>query len=62
MVTVFKTKKFLDNLWRVDQGVRINCNSGAMRTNEVGDLVGYRLDSPNAWYIPKGIANIFLMN
>jgi hypothetical protein len=58
----FKTKKYLDNLWRVDQGVKINCNLGAMRTNEVGDFVGHQFNSPNAWYIPKGIVNIFSMN
>jgi hypothetical protein len=40
MVMAFKTKKYLDNLQRVDQGVRISCNSGAMRMNEVGDFVG----------------------
>jgi hypothetical protein len=33
-----------------------------MRTNKVGDVVRQQLDSPNAWYIPKGIANIFSMN
>jgi hypothetical protein len=33
-----------------------------MRTNKVGDFVGHRFDSPNAWYIPKGIANIFSIN
>jgi hypothetical protein len=41
MVTALKTKKYLDNLRRVDQGVRINCNLGAMRTNKVGDFVGH---------------------
>jgi hypothetical protein len=39
MVTAFKTKKYLDNLLRVDQGVKINCNLGAMRINKVGDFV-----------------------
>jgi hypothetical protein len=62
MVTAFKTKKYFANLRRVDWGVRINCNSGAMRTNKVGDFVWHRLDSPNGWYITKGIANIFSMN
>ncbi len=33
-----------------------------MRANKVGHFVGHRLDSPNAWYIPKGITNIFFMN
>jgi hypothetical protein len=48
-VTAFKTKKYLDNLRRLDKGVRINCNSGAMRINKVGDFVRHQLDSPNAW-------------
>ncbi len=58
----FKTKRYFDNLRRVDQGVKINCNLGAMRTNKVGDFVGHRFDSPNTWYIPEGIANIFSMS
>jgi hypothetical protein len=61
-VIEFKTKKYFDNLQSVDQGVRINCNSGAMRTNKVGDFDGHQWDSPNAWNIPEGIANIFSMN
>ncbi len=28
----------------------------------VGDFVGHQFDSPNTWYIPEGIANIFSMN
>ncbi len=42
--------------------MRINCNSGAMRTNTVGDFVGHCLGGLNAWYIPEGIANIFSVN
>jgi hypothetical protein len=61
-VMVFKTKKYLNNLRRKDQGVKINCNLGAMRTNEVGNFVGHHFDSLNACYIPEGIANIFSMN
>ncbi len=57
MVTAFKTKKCLENLQRVKQGVKINCNSRAMRTNIVGDYV-----SMTAWFIPEGIANIFSMS
>ncbi len=37
--------------------MKINCNSGVMCTNEVGDY-----GSMNVWYIPDGIANIFSMN
>ncbi len=54
MVTVFKTGKSLGNIWHVSQGVKINCNSGSMRTNQVGDY-----GSLKVWYIPEGIANIF---
>ena len=39
------------------RGVKINCNSGVMGTNKVGDY-----GSMNVWYIPDGIANIFSMN
>jgi hypothetical protein len=62
MVTALRTKKYLDNLRRVDRGVKINSNLGAIRTNKVGDFVGHQFDSPNAWCIPKGIVNIFSMN
>jgi hypothetical protein len=53
----FKTKKYLENLRTVNRGVKINCKSGAMKTNQVGDY-----GSMNVWYIPDGIANIFSMN
>ncbi len=39
------------------RGVKINCNVGTMKTNQQGD---YRRIS--VWFIPKGIANIFLIN
>ena len=56
-VTAFKPKKYLENLRRVKQGVKINCNSGGMRTNIMGDY-----GSMTAWFIPEGIANIFSMS
>ncbi len=56
-VTAFKSKQYLENIRSVKQGVKINCNSGLMRTNKVRDY-----DSMNVWYIPDGIANIFSMN
>ena len=56
-VTAFKSKEYLENIRSVKQGVKINCNSGVMRTNELGDY-----GSMNVWYIPNGIANIFSMN
>jgi hypothetical protein len=55
--TVFMSKKYLENLKTVDQGVKINCNAEAIRSNQVGDY-----GSISAWFILEGIANIFLMN
>ena len=56
-VTAFKSKQYLENIRSVKRGVKINCNSGVMHTNEVGDY-----GTMNVWYIPDGIANIFSMN
>jgi hypothetical protein len=36
-LTAFKTKTYLEKLRRTSQGVKINCNSRAMKTNVVGD-------------------------
>ena len=36
-VMAFKSKQYLKNVRLVKRGVKINCNSGVMRTNEVGD-------------------------
>ncbi len=55
-VTAFKTRKYLKNLHRVSQGVKTNCNSGAIRTNVIGDYWMMK-----AWFIPESIANIFSM-
>lgn len=52
-VTAFKSKQYLENIRSVKRGVKINCNSGVMCTNEVGDY-----GTMNVWYIPDGIANI----
>jgi hypothetical protein len=41
----------------MEHGININCNSGAMRTNQMGEY-----GSLKVWYIPKGITNIFSMN
>ncbi len=56
-VTAFKSKQYLENIRSVKRGVKINCNSGVMCTNKVGDY-----GSMNMWYIPDGIVNIFSMN
>ena len=56
-VTAFKSKEYLNDIHSVKRGVKINCNLGVMRTNQVGSY-----GSMNVWYIPDGIANIFSMN
>ena len=35
----------------------MNCSSGSIKTNQKGEY-----GRVEAWYIPKGIANIFSMN
>jgi hypothetical protein len=57
MVMAFKSRKYLENLRSVEHGIKINCNSGTMRTNQLGEHVTLKV-----WYIPKGIANVFLMH
>ena len=50
-VTAFKTDRYLKD------GIKINCNAGAVTTNEMesyGQL--------NVWYIPNEIASIFSMH
>ena len=56
-VTAFKADKYLRGIKMVRNGIRINCNAGAVRTNKLGSF-----RSLNMWYIPNGIANIFLMH
>jgi hypothetical protein len=56
-VTAFKARKYLENLQQTNQGVKINCNSGALRTNLIRDF-----GTMKAWYIPDRIANIFSMH
>jgi hypothetical protein len=56
-VTAFKSGKYLKNIRSVNGGVKINCNAGAMTTNERGTYGGLKV-----WYLPDGIANIFSMH
>ena len=37
--------------------MQVNCNAGSIKTNRKGE---YR--RVEAWYMPKGVANIFSMN
>ena len=55
-VTAFKADKYLQGLKTVRDGIKINCNAGAVTTNEQG-----RFGKLRVWYIPNGIANIFSM-
>jgi hypothetical protein len=56
-VTAFKTDKYLKDARTVPGGININCNTRTVTTNKVGKYGGL-----SVWYIPNGIANIFLMN
>jgi hypothetical protein len=53
-VMAFKLKKYIKEVEEGDAGIKINCNAGAVVTNQMG-----KYESINAWYIPEGIANIF---
>jgi hypothetical protein len=57
MVTAFKSKKHLEYIHMVEHRIKINCNSGAMHTNQQRDF-----RRVTAWYIPDEIANILSMN
>jgi hypothetical protein len=56
-VTVFKTNKYLRKIKSVAGGIKINCNAGAVSTNQMGTYGNLKV-----WYIPDRIANIFSMH
>ncbi len=56
-VTAFKSNKYLKNVRTVKQGIRINCNAGAVTIHQKGM---YR--KLNVRYLPHGTANIFSMH
>jgi hypothetical protein len=56
-VTAFKNGKFLRDIHSVREGIKINCNAGAVTTNKKGRFGGL-----SAWYLPDGITNIFSMH
>ncbi len=56
-VTAFKTDKYLKEIRTVRGGIKINCNAGAVSTNQMG-----RYENLKVWYIPDGIPNIFSMH
>ncbi len=56
-VTVFKTDKYLKEIKTLPNGIKINCNAGAVTINQMGSY-----SNLTVWYLPKGITNIFLMH
>jgi hypothetical protein len=57
MVTAFKTDKYLKGIKTLTNGIKINCNAGAVTTKQMGSYSNLKV-----WYLPKGIANIFSMH
>lgn len=53
-IDVFYNGAMLRNIHVVPSTMRIHCNAGVARTNQVGELPGYGM----VWYHPDGIANI----
>jgi hypothetical protein len=56
-VTAFKTDKYLKGIKTLTNRIKINCNAGAATTNHMGSYGNLKV-----WYLPEGIANIFLMH
>ena len=55
--TAFKTAKYTRNIKTKKRGMQVNCNAGSIKTNRKGEY-----GRVEAWYMPKGITNIFSMN
>ncbi len=56
-VTAFKTDKYLKGIKTLTNKIKINCNAGVGTTNQMGSYGNLKV-----WYLPEGIANIFLMH
>jgi hypothetical protein len=56
-MTVFKMDKYLKDVKTLPTGIKINCNAGAVSTEQMG-----RYGRMKVWYLPNGIANIILMH
>ena len=56
-VTAFKFAKYICNIKAQKKVMQVNCNARSIKTNRKGEY-----GRVEAWYIPKGIANIFSMN
>ncbi len=57
IVAAFRTDKYLKGIKTLTNGIKINCNAGAVTTNQVGSYGNLKV-----WYLPEGITNIFLMH
>jgi hypothetical protein len=55
-VTAFKTDKYLEGIKTLTNRIKIDCNTGAVTTNQMGSYGNLKV-----WYLPEGITNIFLM-
>ena len=53
-VDIFCNPSLVENIWRVNDRMRIQCNAGTRVTNLVGDLPGY---GP-VWFDSRAIANV----
>jgi hypothetical protein len=56
-LTAFKMDKYLKGIKTLPSGIKINCNAGAVLMNRMGTYGKLKV-----WYLPCGIANIFLMH
>ncbi len=56
-MTAFKTDKYLKGIKTLPSGIKINCNAGVVSTNRMGTYGKLKV-----WYLPGGIAHIFLMH
>jgi hypothetical protein len=56
-VDIFCNTSLLQNIWKSDNTMKIQCNAGSRTTNLIEDLSNYG----TMWYDPGGIANILSM-
>jgi hypothetical protein len=54
-VNIFKNRRFLNNIKKVDKPIRCYCNSSYQDSNLQGDIVGF---PAKVWYNPGSLANI----
>jgi hypothetical protein len=57
MVTAFKNDKYLKEVKKVREGIKINFNAVLVTSNLKGNYGRLKV-----WYVPEGIANIFSMH